>query len=90
MGMSKNTVWKTRMFEIADEKGLSLGEITKLGGYHYSKGYLSRIKNGLRGVPDSLDFQNWVAQILKMPREYIFFVEVLPTDNKSDVTRQQG
>lgn len=77
------------MFQIADEKGMSLGEITKLGGYHYSKGYLSRIKNGLRSVPDSLDFQNWVSQVLKMPREYIFFVDALPIGNEIDVNSQQ-
>lgn len=87
--MKQNITWKTKMFDVAEEKGMSLGEITKLGGYHYSKGYLSRIKNGFRSVPDSLDFQNWVAKVLGTPRETLFFVECSSNEDEIDFNSKQ-
>lgn len=77
MAVRAKTRWETKMFDVAREKQLSLREIVRRGDNLYSVGHLSLIKNGKRNVPNSLDFQNWIAKILDVPREEIFFARAI-------------
>lgn len=70
--MSKTT-YTTSLFEIAQQRGLSLQDLASLGGNLYSANYLHKIRSGLRPVPDSLTFQQWAARTLGLPRHTLFF-----------------
>lgn len=66
-------IWQTTMFTLAQEKGFSIEKLAELGNYTYTPNYLYKIRSGTRPIPDSLSFQEWVARILDVPREQIFF-----------------
>jgi transcriptional regulator with XRE-family HTH domain len=60
------------MFELARQRKLPLEKLADLGGNLYSANYLYKIRKGSRPVPDSLSFQNWIAEIFGISREALF------------------
>lgn len=67
---------KTRMFEIAYERGMTVEGIARVGGERYTAQYLRAIKAGLRAVPRSADFQQWAAGVFGLTVEDLFYEEV--------------
>ena len=72
---------RTTMFEIIRGRGMTIEGFARVGEYRYSSQYLRLLARGLRAVPDSSEFQEWVAEILGLPASILFFVDDLADAN---------
>lgn len=72
---------RTTMFEIIRGRGMTIEGFARVGENQYTSQYLRLIARGLRAVPDSPEFQEWVAQTLGLPVSALFFINELADAN---------
>ena len=72
---------KTTMFDVIRGRGMTIEGFCRVGEGEYTAQYLRAIAAGVRPVPQSDKFQEWVANTLRLPRSVLFFDEEFASAN---------